>query len=90
MSATNAQAMCEAVTDARTAGALVIAAAGNGYGTTPYYPAACPDAVAVGSVTLSGGSAPVRSPFSNAYPQVQLTAPGGSAPSAPTPSTAPP
>ncbi|GHG17035.1 serine protease [Deinococcus indicus] len=80
ISATNAQAMCEAVTDARTAGALVIAAAGNGYGTTPYYPAACPDAVAVGSVTLSGGSAPVRSPFSNAYPQVQLTAPGGSAP----------
>lgn len=80
ISATNAQDMCRAITKARTAGALVIAAAGNGYGTTPYYPAACPDAVAVGSVTLSGGSAPVRSPFSNAYPQVQLAAPGGSAP----------
>lgn len=80
VSAANAQAMCEAVTDARNAGALVIAAAGNGYGTTPYYPAACDGAVAVGSVTLSGGSAPIRSPFSNAYPRVQLTAPGGSAP----------
>lgn len=80
VSATNAQAMCEAVTDARNAGALVIAAAGNGYGTTPYYPAACDGAVAVGSVSLSGGSAPIRSTFSNAYPQVQLAAPGGSDP----------
>lgn len=80
VSAANAQAMCEAVTDARNAGALVIAAAGNGYGTTPYYPAACDGAVAVGSVTLSGGSAPIRSTFSNAYPQVQLAAPGGSDP----------
>ncbi|GAA0512421.1 S8 family serine peptidase [Deinococcus depolymerans] len=84
ISAANAQAMCEAVTDARTAGALVIAAAGNGYGTTPYYPAACPDAVAVGSVSLSGGSAPIHSIFSNAYPQVQLAAPGGSDPTAST------
>lgn len=80
VSATNAQAMCEAVTDARNAGALVVAAAGNGYGTTPYYPAACDGAVAVGSVSLSGGSAPIRSTFSNAYPQVQLAAPGGSDP----------
>ncbi|WP_233218610.1 S8 family serine peptidase [Deinococcus arcticus] len=75
-----ARPLCEAIADARAAGALVVAAAGNGYGTTPYYPAACEGAVAVGSVTLSGASAPVRSPFSNAYPQVQLSAPGGAEP----------
>ncbi|GGR44005.1 serine protease [Deinococcus seoulensis] len=79
-SAANAQEMCDAVQDATAAGSLVVAAAGNGYGTLPYYPAACPGAVAVASVTLSGGSAPVRSTFSNAYPQVQLAAPGGADP----------
>ncbi|WP_221089845.1 S8 family serine peptidase [Deinococcus aquaedulcis] len=80
LKAEDARPLCEAIADARTAGALVVAAAGNGYGTSPYYPAACPGAVAVGSVTLSGASAPIRSPFSNAYPQVQLSAPGGAEP----------
>ena len=79
-SAANAQEMCSAVQEATAAGSLVVAAAGNGYGTLPYYPAACPGAVAVASVTLSGGSAPIRSAFSNAYPQVQLAAPGGADP----------
>ncbi|THF88302.1 serine protease [Deinococcus sp. KSM4-11] len=77
ISATEAQPMCDAVADAVAAGSLVFVASGNGYGTTPYYPAACPGAVAVGSVTLSGGSAPRRATYSNAYPQVQLSAPGG-------------
>ncbi|GHF30162.1 subtilisin family serine protease [Deinococcus metalli] len=77
IAAAEAQPMCDAVTEATSAGALVVAASGNGYGTTPYYPAACPDAVAVSSVTLSGGSAPRRATYSNAYPQVQLAAPGG-------------
>ncbi len=80
VSADEARPMCEAIADARTAGALVIAAAGNGYGTVPYYPAACDGAVSVASVTLSGASAPMHSPFSNVYPQVQLAAPGGADP----------
>ncbi|WP_309571661.1 S8 family serine peptidase, partial [Deinococcus sp.] len=75
--ATEARPMCDAVADAVAAGSLVVVAAGNGYGTQPFYPAACPGAVAVGSVTLSGGSAPRRATYSNAYPQVQLAAPGG-------------
>ncbi|EYB67617.1 peptidase S8/S53 subtilisin kexin sedolisin [Deinococcus phoenicis] len=77
VSAAEAQPMCEAVADATRAGALVVVAAGNGYGTTPYYPAACADAVAVGAVTLSGASAPVHAGYSNSYPQVMLAAPGG-------------
>ncbi|GGO28054.1 S8 family serine peptidase [Deinococcus humi] len=81
ISADTAQPMCEAVQEASAAGSLVIVAAGNGYGTTPYYPAACPAAVAVGSVTLSGGSAPKHAVYSNAYPAVQFSAPGGTDPS---------
>ncbi|CAM4060257.1 S8 family serine peptidase [Deinococcus frigens] len=80
ISADTARPLCEAVQAARDAGSLVIAAAGNGYGTAPYYPAACPAAVAVGSVTLSGGSAPKHAVYSNAYPAVQLSAPGGTDP----------
>ncbi|WP_229783616.1 S8 family serine peptidase [Deinococcus sedimenti] len=80
ISATDAQPMCDAIAEARAAGALVVAASGNGYGTSPYYPAACDGAVSVASVTLSGASAPMHSPFSNAYPQVQLAAPGGADP----------
>ncbi|WP_189067348.1 S8 family serine peptidase [Deinococcus radiotolerans] len=80
ISTEDARPMCEAIAEARAAGSLVIAAAGNGYGTVPYYPAACDGAVSVASVTLSGASAPMHSPFSNAYPQVQLAAPGGADP----------
>lgn len=80
ISADTARPMCEALQDARDAGSLVIAAAGNGYGTVPYYPAACPAAVAVGSVTLSGGSAPKHAVYSSAYDSVQLSAPGGTDP----------
>ncbi|WP_216317532.1 S8 family serine peptidase [Deinococcus aestuarii] len=75
--AATARPLCDAVADAARAGALVVAAAGNGYGTTPYYPAACEGAVAVASVTLSGASAPERAAYSNSYPQVALAAPGG-------------
>ncbi|MFD1730464.1 S8 family serine peptidase [Deinococcus malanensis] len=77
ITADEARPLCEAVKAATSAGSLVFVAAGNAYGTTPYYPAACPGAVAVGSVTLSGGSAPRHASYSNAYPEVQLTAPGG-------------
>lgn len=77
MSAAEAQPLCDAVADATHQGALVVAAAGNGGGTTPYYPAACEGAVAVGAVTLSGASAPVHASYSSSYPQVMLSAPGG-------------
>ncbi|MCP2013478.1 subtilisin family serine protease [Deinococcus sp. HSC-46F16] len=77
ISASQAAPLCEAVAEATAAGTLVFAAAGNGYGTTPYYPAACEGAVAVGAVTLSGASAPLRASYSNQYPAVQLAAPGG-------------
>ncbi|MFK7604194.1 S8 family serine peptidase [Deinococcus sp. SM5_A1] len=80
ISADTARPVCEAVQDALDAGSLVIAAAGNGYSTVPYYPAACPAAVAVGSVTLSGGSAPKHAVYSSAYDSVQLSAPGGTDP----------
>ncbi|WP_135228702.1 S8 family serine peptidase [Deinococcus fonticola] len=69
--------MCEAIAAARERGVLTFAAAGNDSSATPYYPAACPAAVAVGSVTLSGGSAPVKAWYSNHYPKVELSAPGG-------------
>lgn len=77
ISADTARPLCEAVDDAARAGALVVVAAGNGYGTTPFYPAACGGAVAVGAVTLSGASAPAHARYSNSYAQVQLSAPGG-------------
>lgn len=77
ISAATAQPMCDAISEAVAAGSLVVVAAGNGYNETPYYPAACDGAVAVGAVTLSGASAPRRATYSNAYPQVQLSAPGG-------------
>lgn len=75
-----AQPMCDAIAQARTRGVLTFAAAGNDVpgSTAPFYPAACEAAVAVGSVTLSGGSAPVHAVYSSAYAQVQLSAPGGS------------
>ncbi|SEI70044.1 Serine protease, subtilisin family [Deinococcus reticulitermitis] len=81
-----AQPMCDAIAEARTRGVLTFAAAGNGApgATAPFYPAACEAAVAVGSVTLSGGSAPIHAVYSSTYAQVQLSAPGGSSYYAPT------
>ena len=56
---------------------LVFVAAGNTGSDEVNYPAGCPDAVAVGAVTVSRSGAPEHSFFSSAYPQVQLSAPGG-------------
>ncbi|UQN05862.1 S8 family serine peptidase [Deinococcus sp. QL22] len=84
ISAADAAPMCDAIAEARTAGALVVAAAGNGGNTVPTYPAACSAAVSVGSVSLSGASAPEHAPYSSAYDAVQLSAPGGTDPNSPT------
>lgn len=64
--------MCDAVTRAVTAGVVVVAATGNSAGPVGY-PAACPDAIAVGAVTMQGQLAD----YSNSGPSVDLTAPGG-------------
>lgn len=77
ISAEDAQPMCEAIAEARSRGILTFVAAGNEGIATPYYPAACPQAVAVASVTLSGASAPAHAGYSNYYSQVLLSAPGG-------------
>lgn len=84
VSAADAAPMCDAIAEARTAGALVFAAAGNSGDTVPIYPAACSAAVSVGSVSLSGAGAPVHAPYSSSYAAVQLSAPGGSDPNTPT------
>ncbi len=54
------------------AGILVVAAAGNQGTTTPYYPAASPFALAVGSTDTSDRLAV----FSNRGPHIAVTAPG--------------
>ena len=79
-----AQPMCDAIAEARARGTLTFAAAGNSGTTLPYYPAACPAAVAVGSVTLTAAGTPTHAIYSNRYAQVQLSAPGGSSVVAPT------
>ncbi|WP_019009991.1 S8 family serine peptidase [Deinococcus aquatilis] len=84
MSADVAAPMCDAIAEARSAGALIVAAAGNEGDTVPNYPAACSAAVSVGSVSLSGTSTPVHASYSSAYDAVQLSAPGGTDPNAPT------
>lgn len=78
MEATEVEQVCTAISNARKKGILVIAAAGNDGTGDQLYPAACPGAVAVGSLALSGASAPRKAQYSNYYKEVQLSAPGGS------------
>lgn len=78
--AAEAEVMCSAAKTARDRGILVVAAGGNAGTETPYYPAACPAVVAVGSVTLGAGRTPVRADYSNTYNQIMLSAPGGVGP----------
>jgi serine protease len=65
------QAMCDAVARAATR-ALVVVSVGNTAGKVSY-PAACPDAVAVGAVRFDGKVAP----YSNHGRAVDIVAPGG-------------
>jgi serine protease len=69
--------LCDAVARATDLGALVVAAAGNFGGTAPIYPAACPGAVSVASVSLSETAVPQHAFYSDRYAQVALSAPGG-------------
>lgn len=76
VSSANAQPLCDAIADATAHGALVVAAGGNDGNTKPFYPAACPGAIAVASVTL-GEILPQQASYSNAYGAITLAAPGG-------------
>ena len=75
--AQEAAPLCEAAATATRAGSLVVAAAGNDAGGVPFYPGACDGVVAVASVSLGQDGVPEHAPYSNAYPQVALAAPGG-------------
>jgi subtilisin family serine protease len=62
-----------AVTAARNAGAVVVAAAGNNNSPNLFYPASYQNVISVSAVDLNGQ----RAPYSNFNAQVDLAAPGG-------------
>src|SRR5438445_2225572 len=67
------QTLCDAVTQAISGGAIVVASAGNGSTSAANYPAACPGAVGVAATDSSDHAAS----FSNyGSPDVFLSAPG--------------
>lgn len=61
-----------AVKDAAAAGVLLVAAAGNGYDSTPNYPAYYPEVLSVASFNQAG----VISDFSTCNSDVEIAAPG--------------
>jgi thermitase len=71
-SAANSRTLADAVAAASNAGALLVAAAGNDGSATLSYPAAYPQVVSVAAVDRNGAHAL----FSNANPDVELSAPG--------------
>jgi serine protease len=60
-------------------GALIVAAAGNGFGRKVAYPARADQVIAVGATTRSG----CRSDYSNGGPDLDMVAPGGGVDSEP-------
>ena len=70
--AADSRTLADAVAAATNAGALVVAAAGNDGKSAVRYPAAYPQVVSVAAVDRAGAHAP----FSNANPDVELSAPG--------------
>lgn len=67
------QATQNAVTSARNAGVVVIAAAGNENSSQPSFPAAYNGVVSVAAVDFEGN----RAPYSNFHATVDIAAPGG-------------
>jgi serine protease len=63
----------EAIRFAHRRGALIVGAAGNGFGRKVAYPARADQVIAVGATTRSG----CRSDYSNGGPDLDLVAPGG-------------
>jgi subtilisin family serine protease len=62
-----------AIVSAASAGALIVAAAGNGGSSTPFFPAAYPEVLAVAAVGPDGAP----TPYSSFGSYVALRAPGG-------------
>ncbi len=58
---------------ARAAGVVIVAAAGNDGNGTPFYPAAFPGVLGVGAVDINKD----RAPYSNFGPTISVVAPGG-------------
>ena len=65
--------MADVIANARAQGSIVVAAAGNDMGAAVSMPANCPGAIAVSAIAYDGSLAS----YSNAGPQVAVTAPGG-------------
>ena len=65
--------LCNAVGAARAAGTIMVAAAGNGSSSSPFYPAACDGAVSVSAVDINKQLAS----YSNFGSLIDLAAPGG-------------
>ena len=72
----SSSAICDAVADARAAGSLVVAAAGNSGSSAYYYPASCPGAIAVAATDNSPGN-PQPTWYSEHNDRVSISAPGG-------------
>lgn len=65
--------LCDAISQARAAGAIVIAAAGNSASPTPIFPAGCNGVVSVSAVAADANPAP----YTNFGTTIDLSAPGG-------------
>ncbi|MCB1821834.1 MAG: S8 family serine peptidase [Candidatus Competibacteraceae bacterium] len=63
-----------AYAQARTAGVVIVAAAGNSANSTPLYPASYPGVISVSAVTINKTLAP----YSSFGPNIDVAAPGGS------------
>ena len=70
-------ALCEAVREATARGVAVVAAAGNGAGSSLVYPASCDGAISVAATDYNFGGAPQPAWYSQHNPAVDVSAPGG-------------
>jgi len=66
--------IADAIKAAYAAGVVIVAAAGNEYNNESIYPAAYPEVISVGAVTIGGE----KSAYSNFGGKIDLVAPGGS------------
>ena len=69
----SSQAEQSAIEQARDAGSIIVAAAGNDASTTPLFPAAYAGVVSVAATTITR----TRAPYSNFGPTIDVAAPGG-------------
>jgi serine protease len=67
------QGLQDAITEARAAGVIIVAAAGNSATNQPFYPAAMNGVVSVSAVTIANSVAP----YSNYGGTIDVAAPGG-------------